>query len=158
MWLATNYRYRRVQKYVQQCHPGLHTITVILTHITEQPQIIGHFFSNYYWPGLRHNLAISSMTRKAYNSIYCRQLHMDPHVLFKFGTHTCDSSDKRLVITLSVRVLQNQTLFLWVNFLVAMASEHLPSSSVEVVHLSASLWPHSERYAFHQVSLPLTQT
>lgn len=54
------------------------------------------------------------------------QLHMDPHVLFKLGTHTCDSSDKRLAITLSVRVFQKQTLFMWVHFLVAMTTEHSP--------------------------------
>lgn len=63
MGLTTNL-YRRIQKYAQQCHRCLHEITVILTYITDQPQITGHFFSNYYWPALRHNLAISSMTRK----------------------------------------------------------------------------------------------
>lgn len=51
------------------------------------------------------------------------QLHMDPRALFKLGTHTCDSRDKRLAITLSVRVFQKQTLFMWVHFLVAMTTE-----------------------------------
>lgn len=67
-------------------------------------------------------------------------LHMDPHGLFKLGTHICDSSDKRLAITLSVHVFQKQTLFMWVHFLVAMATEHLPYSLADIIHLAASQW------------------
>lgn len=65
---------------------------------------------------------------------------MDPHVLFKLGTHTCDSSDKRLAITLNVRVSQKQTVFMWVNFLAAMTTEHSTSSSADVIPLAATPW------------------
>ncbi len=91
------------------------------------------------------------------------QLRMDPHVLFKLGKHTCDSSDKRLVITLSVRVFQKQTLFMWVHFLVAMTTEHSPfppqqTSYTLLHHHGTPTELCRERYAYQQVYLSLTQT
>lgn len=68
------------------------TITETLTHIADQPQIIGHFFSNYYWPAPRHNLVISSVMRKACDSIHACWFHN--HISFFFATHTFNSSDR----------------------------------------------------------------
>lgn len=68
------------------------TITETLTHIADQPQIIGHFFSNYYWPARRHNLVISSVMRKACNSIHTHQFHS--HISYLLQQHTFNSSYK----------------------------------------------------------------
>lgn len=70
---------------------------------------------------------------------------MDPHVLFKLGTHSCDSSDKRSPTALRLRVSQKQTVFMWVRFLVAMTTELPPPKHLahDLIERSAYVYIYS---------------